>query len=123
MSWIDELSEAYALPSMMAMAGETVVYTPREGSPRTITATVLVTSRREEINQEAWQVERALVTCQRDATLGIDAPQVGEKILPPESKDPLQRGFTFQGEKLDVLAAMWTLVFERRTKTVASARR
>lgn len=58
-------------------------------------------------------VERIWVLCDRDATTGIDNPQMGDLITRSVADDPDRRPYVFTGQKEDITQSSWVLVFAR----------
>ncbi len=94
--------------------GETVTYQPATGAARSINVRMDVTSvpaREEGVEQRE---DTAVVDVARDAALGIDRPQLGDRVYRHSDGEAPETPFCFTGFVDDSDPAVWTLRFVRR---------
>lgn len=95
---------------------EEVTYTPAGQAPRTVTAKVSgEQAAAADVDEEF--TERIRVKVRRDATLGIDAPNMGDLVTRSITREPDRRPYVFTGEKLEITPSHWVLVFGRTLNT------
>jgi len=95
-----------------------VTYNPTIGTPRTITA-VVRQAREADLDDvgDEQLTDKLWVLCDRDATTGINEPQLGDLLTRSVTDDPDRRPYVFTGQKEDITASDWVLIFARTTNT------
>jgi hypothetical protein len=94
---------------------ETLIYKPACGGSRTITGVVDEDGTYPELANEKDSIEFLSVFVSRDATNGIDNPQLGDRIsrvIDGEGNEA--KAYTYLGEKAEVDENAWTLKFTRQ---------
>lgn len=97
---------------------EEVTYSPTVGTPRAIDVKIAAAEDPAftEAGDEEFQ-ERVRVKVRRDATLGIDNPQLGDLLARSVTREPDRRPYVYSGEKPEISASHWVLIFSRHKST------
>lgn len=101
-----------AVPALLGVHGQALVYQPEGAQPRTIVAGVseqshIIDGPKGGLIRQEWLI----VFCKRDPVTGIDDPQLGDELR--RQSDPPERIFAFHGERENTLSPTWTLRFLR----------
>lgn len=92
---------------------ESVMYYPKSGEARSVTADCREQgSYPDDSNGGFVSMEVLELRVSRDATSGIDSPQIGDRLLRSGETDY----WNWHGEKSQVGPAMWTLTFQRESQ-------
>jgi hypothetical protein len=92
--------------------GRTCTYISKASGPREITCVVDERSELVVDAQGRFTSTMLHVFCFRDATTGIDSPQIGDALK--VAGMPEEHAFTYVGMADDADENAWTLIFERR---------
>lgn len=93
------------------------------GSSRTVTVKIsAVQSADLEDAGDEELIERIRVKVSRDATTGIDNPQMGDLLTRSVTYDPDRRPYSFTGHKEEISETHWVLIFQRHFHTARGPR-
>lgn len=97
--------------------GETVVYIPCGGTPRSINVHVYEEENLELQDLDTEDRSRVLkVKVLKDHVLGIDRPNLGDKIIRSATNDADDRPYVYQGEHDNEAPDSWRLHFMRKRR-------
>ncbi|MCP4571480.1 MAG: hypothetical protein GY838_03945 [bacterium] len=111
MTTFGEVFNTLGAPALDGHLADDVTYHPGSGASRAVSAAV--TESANFADEQTGKVSETSIGIHvsRDATAGIDNPQIGDGIT--RATDPPGVGYSFTGEKSDVSTTHWTLHFTR----------
>jgi len=122
MSQFDELWESCAQPNIRQHFGEALTYYPAGGGQRSIVGVVSQSGDVGETEIAFEQVDRIEVLVERNATDGIDDPQMQDGLT-RDSDGSNAEPYVWTCEKLQVMPGSWVLPFERRKPLIEGGNR